>query len=266
MNIFETYSQGMAVCLLGSGGGEHEVEVAGEVGAFSAFFFLQIDDEGGFAGPWVSGDVWVALEVALGDEAGVTSGLGHVVDVRGAGGVAHAVGGGLDGFVFVAAGFVGEEADAVFEIGGRGLGAAAEAAGLGEHGPAGGAFFVLEIINALVVGLPNIEDCVGEGLFGFVAPEVAGDDEQLAGGGGRGDLAAEGGAAGPEGAEDVRVGGLKFSLGEDVFAGAGEVVDVAVDVLGGRGGQGVGAEGEGATGGGEAAQRAEGEKVAAVGL
>ena len=46
MVIFETYSQGMAGYMSGSGGGEHEVEVAGEVGAFSAFFFLQIDDEG----------------------------------------------------------------------------------------------------------------------------------------------------------------------------------------------------------------------------
>ena len=108
MIIFETYSQEMAACLLGSGGGEHEVEVTGEVGAFSAFFFLQIDDEGGFAGPWVLRDVFISLEIDLGDQSLMAAGLGHIMNMRGADLRAGLVGCWLDGFVFVVPGFIGQ--------------------------------------------------------------------------------------------------------------------------------------------------------------
>ena len=107
MIIFETYSQGVVVCVSGTDGGEHEVEVAGEVGAFSAFFFLQIDDEGGFAGPPVLGDVFVSLEIDLGDQSLMATGLGHVMNMRGADLRTGLVGCWLDGFVFVVSSFIG---------------------------------------------------------------------------------------------------------------------------------------------------------------
>ena len=107
MIIFETYSQGMAVCLSGSSRGEHEVEAAGEVGAFSTFFFLQINDEGRFAGPRILGDVFVSLEIDLGDQSLMAAGLGHVMNMRGADLRAGLVGCWLDGFVFVVPSFIG---------------------------------------------------------------------------------------------------------------------------------------------------------------
>ena len=51
----------------GAGGGEDEVETALEIGAVFVFCCLQGDDEGGLGGPGVLGDVFVALEIALGD-------------------------------------------------------------------------------------------------------------------------------------------------------------------------------------------------------
>ena len=81
MIIFETYSQGMGDCLSGSGRGEHEVEAAGEVGAFGAFFFLQINDERRFAGPRILCDVFVSLEIDLGDQSLMSGGLSHVVNM-----------------------------------------------------------------------------------------------------------------------------------------------------------------------------------------
>ena len=84
MIIFETYSQGVVGCLSGSGRGEHEVEAAGEVGAFGAFFFLQINSERRFAGPRILGDVFVSLEIDLGDQSLMATGLGHVMNMRGA--------------------------------------------------------------------------------------------------------------------------------------------------------------------------------------
>ena len=107
MIIFETYSQGVVGCLSGSGRGEHEVEAAGEVGAFGAFFFLQIDDEGGFAGPRVLGDVFVSLEIDLGDQSLMAAGLGHVMNMRRADLRTGLVGCWLDGFVFVVSSFIG---------------------------------------------------------------------------------------------------------------------------------------------------------------
>ena len=107
MIIFETSSQGVAGCLSGSGGGEHEVEAAGEVGAFGAFFFLQINSERRFAGPRILGDVSVSLEIDLGDQSLMAAGLGHVVNMRGADLRTGLVGCWLDGFVFVVSSFIG---------------------------------------------------------------------------------------------------------------------------------------------------------------
>ena len=72
-----------------------------------AFGVGQRDNKGGFAGPRVGGDVFVAFEIALGDEASVAPSLSHVVDVGGAHFGADIIGGGFNSFIFVATIFVG---------------------------------------------------------------------------------------------------------------------------------------------------------------
>ncbi|MEM9419081.1 MAG: hypothetical protein AAGA25_08555, partial [Planctomycetota bacterium] len=119
--------------------GEDDVEDAAAVFAVVGLVGVEVDDER-VADEAVGRLVRVATEVQLGDEGFVTCGTDEVVDMRRAEASAALVGAGVDGFEFVAALLVGEDAGAVEEdvVGGR----------------VGG---VVVVVAALGVGLPDVE-------------------------------------------------------------------------------------------------------------
>ena len=109
---------------------------------------------------------------------------------------------------------------------------------------------ILEIIFALVIGLPNIEHRIGQRLLGGVAPYPSAHHEQFPGRHRWCHLASERRATGPERPEDVRVRGLKFSLRRDFLTGGLQIMDVAMGILRDRRGCGMRMQGERAAGGG----------------
>ena len=172
------------------------------------------------------------------------------MNMRRSRGIAHAISGGLDGFVFVIAKLVSEQADAVFETGASRLSAAGKLARFGKDRAFVRSLMILEIIFALVIGLPNIKHRIGQRLLGGMTPNPAAHHEQFPRRHRGCHLASERRAAGPERPEDVRVRGLKFSLRRDFLTGGLQIMDVAMGILRDRRGCGMRMQGERAAGGG----------------